>query len=73
MKVGLCSSCIHARITGNLRGSIFILCTAHKEQPELPKYPVLPVFECFAYKREDHTSVGRDEEVFPDLPELPDI
>jgi hypothetical protein len=43
---GLCAGCRHARQTGNRRGSLFWMCTAHRFDPEMPKYPALPVRDC---------------------------
>ena len=46
---GLCAGCRHARRTGNRRGSVFWLCLAHRFDPDMPKYPALPVRDCRHY------------------------
>ena len=43
---GLCARCTRARLIRNERGSRFWLCEAHKTNPDLPKYPPLPVLHC---------------------------
>ncbi len=39
---GLCAQCQFLRIVESSRGSRFVLC----ENPNLPKYPRLPVLRC---------------------------
>ena len=48
---GLCASCIHARRTGNSKGSAFILCDLSKSDPSFPKYPRLPIMNCPGFER----------------------
>jgi len=53
---GLCATCQHARTVESAKGSLFLLCDAHRTHPELPKYPRLPVLACPAYtERETQT------------------
>ena len=49
---GLCATCIHARITGNDRGSQFVFCELSRTRPEFPRYPRLPVIACTGYERQ---------------------
>ena len=44
--VGLCSVCVHARRTGNRRGSVFYLCRRAAWDPRLRRYPPLPMRRC---------------------------
>lgn len=46
---GLCASCAHVQRVSNQRGSLFYLCQAARWNPDLPKYPRLPVFRCPEY------------------------
>ena len=48
---GLCSSCRHARVITNDRGSRFVLCERSRTEPQFPKYPPLPVLACAGYER----------------------
>ena len=43
---GLCDSCRWQKLIRNTRGSTFSMC----RNPELPKYPRLPVKECRGYE-----------------------
>lgn len=52
MKVGLCATCVNARVIENRRGSRFFLCTESERDPRYPKYPPLPVLRCAAYRPE---------------------
>jgi hypothetical protein len=47
MRAGLCDSCAWQKVIRNTRGSAFSMC----RNPELPKYPRLPVVECRGYRR----------------------
>lgn len=49
-RVGLCSVCLHARVTGNQRGSTFYLCTRSRNDPTFRKYPGLPVLACRGFE-----------------------
>ena len=49
-EIGLCSTCRHARITRNERGSTFWRCAAAEADARLRRYPRLPVTECPAYE-----------------------
>lgn len=49
-RVGLCSVCRHARVTGNRRGSRFYLCGLSVDDPRYPRYPVLPVRRCSGFQ-----------------------
>ncbi len=55
---GLCAACLHARRLQNDRGSVFWLCEASRDYPELPKYPALPVRECIAFQPETEKEKG---------------
>ena len=45
-RVGLCSRCVHVRVTGNRRGSRFYLCGRATSDARFRKYPPLPVLRC---------------------------
>lgn len=49
LEFGLCENCHYAKLINNARGSQFLLCKAHKENPSMPKYPNIPVVNCPAY------------------------
>lgn len=44
--VGLCTSCLHARVVETRRGSRFYLCNRAKTDPRFRKYPPLPMLRC---------------------------
>jgi hypothetical protein len=47
----LCDTCVHQRLVGNTRGSVFSLCLRSKTEPErFPRYPRLPVQRCAGYE-----------------------
>ncbi len=49
-RIGLCSTCQHARIVKHPRGGKdYFRCGKHDEDPAYPKYPPLPVRVCEAY------------------------
>jgi hypothetical protein len=48
-RTGLCSTCEHARIMTNDRGSTFSLCQLSLSDKQFPKYPRLPVLSCVGY------------------------
>jgi hypothetical protein len=48
---GLCNACLHQRVVGNTRGSVFSLCERSKIDPAFPKYPRIPVVECHGFER----------------------
>jgi len=50
---GLCASCTHARMIQNNRGSVFWLCEASQFNPQLSKYPRLPVLDCEVYQKRE--------------------
>jgi len=47
--VGLCTSCVHAKVITSSRGSVFYLCQLSFTDPRFAKYPVLPVIACSGY------------------------
>jgi hypothetical protein len=47
MNSGLCATCQHAGIITSDRGSTFLRCN----NPNLPKYPRLPVIVCTGWKK----------------------
>jgi hypothetical protein len=51
--VGLCATCIHARIIRSNRGSTFYQCSLSFTKPEYPKYPRLPVLACGGYTKRE--------------------
>ena len=50
-QVGLCRSCIHARVIRTPRGSTFYLCRLSETDPRFAKYPRLPVVQCKGYAK----------------------
>ena len=57
--VGLCSVCVHSRVTGNRRGSIFWLCRLSADDARFRRYPRLPVARCPGF---EPAAAGRAEE-----------
>jgi hypothetical protein len=45
----LCHRCVHLRLNGNKRGSVFLSCL----HPELPKYGPQPVRACRGFTSRD--------------------
>jgi hypothetical protein len=50
-EAGLCNACVHQRVVGNTRGSVFSLCEKSKEDPRFSKYPRIPVIECAGFEQ----------------------
>jgi len=50
MRVGLCETCIYAKVIRNQRESLFFLCEYSKIDLSFQKYPNLPVTICTAHK-----------------------
>ena len=50
-RVGLCSSCRHARALHSSKDSEFWLCERSKSDPRFSKYPPLPVRTCDGFER----------------------
>jgi hypothetical protein len=48
--VGLCASCVHARIVRTRTGSTFYLCELSAVDPAFDRYPRLPVVRCAGYR-----------------------
>jgi len=49
-RVGLCQSCIHARVQKNTRGSAFWRCARADTDPRFRRYPPLPVLQCAGHE-----------------------
>lgn len=49
-RIGLCSVCLHVRVTGNRRGSTFYLCGRAAQDPRFRRYPSLPVVRCDGFE-----------------------
>lgn len=47
---GLCVRCHWVKEIRSDRGSIFLQCLRHKEDPAYPKYPRLPVLTCCGFE-----------------------
>ena len=58
---GLCASCVHARATGNARGSTFVLCSLSATDPRFPRYPALPVLRCAGFELRVPGERGEEE------------
>lgn len=52
---GLCATCRHARVLAS-RTSVFLRCRMAEADPELPRYPRLPVLSCRGYESKEATS-----------------
>ena len=48
--VGLCASCVYARVIHSDRGSVFWQCLLSARDSHFPKYPRLPVLCCDGYE-----------------------
>lgn len=48
----LCIDCKNVRKVENNRGSLFLMCEKHQENPRYPQYPPQPVFSCKGYEKE---------------------
>jgi len=51
IRVGLCATCIHARVIRSDRGAVFYLCQLSATDPRFAKYPRLPVLACDGYRQ----------------------
>ena len=58
---GLCASCVHARPTGNARGSTFVLCGRAATDPRFPRYPGLPVLRCAGFELRAPSHGGEEQ------------
>jgi len=45
---GLCDRCVHQQLVP-ARGGVYSRCRAHERDPQIPKYPPLPVLRCHAF------------------------
>ncbi|MGH0033217.1 MAG: hypothetical protein ACQGVC_25785 [Myxococcota bacterium] len=48
--VGLCARCLYGATQANARGSVFWRCLAADANPEMLRYPPLPVTQCDAFR-----------------------
>ena len=48
-QVGLCRTCLHAKVITTPRGSTFYLCRLSETNPRFARYPSLPVVQCAGY------------------------
>jgi len=49
-RAGLCADCLYARRVESARGSLFYLCQRSAIDPDFPKYPRLPVIDCWGHE-----------------------
>jgi hypothetical protein len=49
--IGLCATCVFARVIENARGSRFSLCRRSETDARFPRYPALPVLKCIGYEK----------------------
>ena len=61
---GMCADCAFARVIHNRRGSLFLRCGRHDQDPAYAKYPRLPVLECAGY-REREAREASDSRTYP--------
>ena len=47
---GLCDSCVHQKLIGTTRGSVFSMCLRARTDDRYPKYPRIPVGGCPGYE-----------------------
>lgn len=47
---GLCGQCVHALFNTTRRGTAYLRCGRAATEPRLPKYPQLPVRDCWAFE-----------------------
>ncbi len=57
-EAGLCPTCLHRRLVGNRKGSLFSLCRRSELDRRYPRYPPLPVLRCDGYEK--HTEHSGD-------------
>jgi hypothetical protein len=50
---GLCAECVHALLRPTRRDTVYLRCARAAVDDRLPKYPQLPVVDCFAYEHRD--------------------
>jgi hypothetical protein len=50
LKLGLCASCVHARLITSDKGSTFLQCSLSFSDPGFAKYPRLPVRVCSGWR-----------------------
>ena len=58
LKLGLCASCVHARLITSDKGSTFLQCSLSFGDPGFVKYPRLPVRVCSGWDPRPEMSVG---------------
>lgn len=58
-RVGLCASCVNARVITSARESVFYLCELSFVDARFARYPALPVLACTGYV-EKHGSSDPD-------------
>ncbi len=47
---GLCDRCVHQRLVGTTRGTVYSLCERSQREPHAyPRYPRLPVLRCAGF------------------------
>lgn len=51
--IGLCASCQHVYPVRSDRGSMFYQCRRAADDPDFPRYPILPVRQCKGYEDPD--------------------
>jgi hypothetical protein len=49
-RIGLCATCVHAKVIMSSRGSTFYLCQRSLADPAFPRYPPLPVVRCAGHE-----------------------
>ena len=50
-RIGLCATCVFARVIESARGSRFSLCRRSETNARFPRYPALPVLKCIGYEK----------------------
>src|SRR5215813_3181230 len=50
--VGLCASCLQAKVIRSSKRATFYLCLKSVEDPRFARYPALPVRDCAGYQED---------------------
>jgi hypothetical protein len=54
-RVGLCATCVHARVVPSAKQQTYYRCDLSDVDPRFPRYPQLPVVRCAGFERARET------------------